>query len=302
MSFFKKGGEKVNQREENIYNNLKNQIDKIHRHNRQGSYETRRRYYQANDRFCRFLATEFGVQKFENISNKHLDAYIFNMQERNLAPATIKNELASIRFFHDKCTNPRYTLKENDAFNLKKRQFGGVDRSWSDGEYKTFLELCNKYNRLDIQCVAVLGRETGLRLHEAMRLDRNAANKAIMSGKLVVKGKGGKVREVPINNNVKNYLNNYIDNYNPSNKLFVEEFEKTHLKIKQVQNFIVRHRDKFQEADREVNRTFHGLRHSYAQERYTEFKVAGLNEYEARKGVSELLGHERDEVTRIYLS
>lgn len=292
----------MNQKEKNMYNNLKNQIDKIYRHNRQASFETRRRYYQANDRFCRFLATEFGVQKFANISNKHLDAYISNMQERDLAPATIKTELGAIRFFHDKCSNPRYTLKENDAFNLEKRQTRGINRAWSDREYKIFLKLCDKYNRADIQCVAVLGRETGLRLHEAMRLDRNAANKAIMSGKLVVKGKGGKVREVPINNNVKNYLNNYIDNYNPSNKLFVAENEKTHLRIKQVQNFIVRHRDKFQQPQAEINKTFHGLRHAYAQEQYKNFKKSGLNDYESRKAVSELLGHERDEVTRIYLS
>lgn len=293
----------MNQKEKNMYNNLKNQIDKIYRHNRQASFETKKRYYQANDRFCRFLATEFGVQKFANISNKHLDAYISNMQERGLATATIKTELGAIRFFHDKCSNPRYTLKENDAFNLEKRQTRGINRAWSDREYKTFLELCNKYNRPDIQCVAVLGREAGLRLHEAMRLDRNAANKAIKKSTLTIKGKGGKVREVPANCQVKMSLKEYMSNQNIAQcqKLFVAENEKTHLKIKQVQNFIVRHRDKFQQPQAEINKTFHGLRHAYAQEQYKNFKKSGLNDYESRKAVSELLGHERDEVTRIYL-
>ena len=48
--------------------------------------------------------------------------------------------------------------------------------------------------------------------------------------------------------------------------------------------------------------TFHGLRHTYAHEKYNEFINSGKNEKEARRMVSELLGHHRDDVTRIYLS
>ena len=43
----------------NQYNNLLAQLDKLYRHNRQGSFRTRQRYYEAMQRFCRFLAEEY---------------------------------------------------------------------------------------------------------------------------------------------------------------------------------------------------------------------------------------------------
>lgn len=48
--------------------------------------------------------------------------------------------------------------------------------------------------------------------------------------------------------------------------------------------------------------TFHGLRHTCAAEWYRQALDEGLNPYQARKRVSELLGHHRDDVTRIYLA
>ena len=40
----------------NHYSNLLNQADKLYRHNRQGSYKTKDRYYEAYKRFLRYLA------------------------------------------------------------------------------------------------------------------------------------------------------------------------------------------------------------------------------------------------------
>ena len=48
--------------------------------------------------------------------------------------------------------------------------------------------------------------------------------------------------------------------------------------------------------------TFHGLRHTCAAEKYQGFVNAGKTPYEARKAVSKLLGHGRDDVTNIYLA
>ena len=59
----------------NIYLALVAQLDKLARHNRQGSFQTKRRYYEAMQRFCRYLAEAFRLQKLSNISGKHLVAY-----------------------------------------------------------------------------------------------------------------------------------------------------------------------------------------------------------------------------------
>ena len=43
-------------------------VDKLARHNRQGSFRTKDRYYEAVKRFCAYLATYYHLQKLENIS------------------------------------------------------------------------------------------------------------------------------------------------------------------------------------------------------------------------------------------
>ena len=68
--------------------------------------------------------------------------------------------------------------------------------------------------------------------------------------------------------------------------------------MKRLQCFIAYHRKEF--TDKRL--TFHGLRHTYAHEQYDKFILEGCTDFVARKKVSELLGHHRDDVTRIYLS
>ena len=46
-----------------IYLGLLAQLDKLARHNRQGSFRTKERYYEAMKRFCAFLADAFRLQK-----------------------------------------------------------------------------------------------------------------------------------------------------------------------------------------------------------------------------------------------
>ena len=91
------------------YENLIAQLNRLHRHNRQGSYRTRARYYEAMQRFCRFLANRYGLERLANIAPKHLIAYILYLQESGKAPSTIKTDLAAIRFYHDIMSAPRYT-------------------------------------------------------------------------------------------------------------------------------------------------------------------------------------------------
>lgn len=61
---------------ENIYQNLLAQAEKLFRHNRQNSYQTRARYREAYKRFLRFLAAEYHLQRLANISPDHLRAYV----------------------------------------------------------------------------------------------------------------------------------------------------------------------------------------------------------------------------------
>ena len=127
----------------NHYINLLAQAEKLYRHNRQGSYKTKERYFEAYKRFLRYLGDVWHVQKLQNISGKHLSSYVTYMKDKNYSAATIKTDLSAIRFWHDQIPNAKYTLPSNSEFSLEKRKFGGVDRTWTDSEFSMMLLLRN---------------------------------------------------------------------------------------------------------------------------------------------------------------
>ena len=74
----------LNKREEGMYKNLKSQIDKITRHNNQGSYKTRSRYEKAIKRFSKHLAKK-NVKNIKNINKGHITSYANNLKEDDLS-------------------------------------------------------------------------------------------------------------------------------------------------------------------------------------------------------------------------
>ncbi|WP_308751913.1 site-specific integrase [uncultured Anaerotruncus sp.] len=285
-----------------IYLNLLSQFDKLSSHNRQGSYKTKARYAEAFKRFLAYLAEEYRLEKLANIAPKHLFSYVDHLSEKGLSAAYIKTELSAIRFFHDQIAGAKYTLPNNAVLDLKRRRFGGVDRTWGSPEFNRFLARASKLDHNDYIAILCLGRYAALRIHECFRLDTAAAEKALTVGMLTVKGKGGLVREVPINDSIRIMLRDILKVTPRGQKLFVAPDDKTHLAIHRLEAFINYHKAEMQEVGSTRPMTFHGLRHTCAAEWYDGFIRQGFTELEARKKVSKLLGHTRDDVTRIYLA
>ncbi len=219
---------------------LVTQLDSIARHNRQGSVLTKHRDYAAMKRFCAFLADTFHLQKLANISGKHLAAYVEYMQAKGLSASTIKTDLSGIRFFHSKISNAKYTLPTNSELSvmLERRRFGGVDRTWSHREFGRFVLLCQKLGFECYAAIAALAYYAGLRIHECFRLDTAAAEAALRSGVLTVKGKGGKIRAVPINESVRIELKKMLAVTPRGHKLFVPDGVRTNLAINRFQQFL----------------------------------------------------------------
>ena len=285
-----------------LYYSLEAQLDKIARHNRQGSYRTKERYYMAMKRFCHFLAEEYRLQKLSNISGKHLIAYVLWMQEKELSASTIKTDLAAIRFFHDKIGDAKYSLPNNSELGtqLERRRFGDTDRTWSTAEFNRMLELASDN---DGYLLAFhLARYAGLRIHECFRIDTAIARQAIRERTITIKGKGGKIRTVPINQQIVSALERCFETTPTGSKLLVSDDVPTDKAINQLQQFILRNRDTVQDTDSDRPLTFHGLRHTYAAEKYRQLITDGFSELDAHLTVSKLLGHERADVTNIYLA
>ena len=285
-----------------LYYSLEAQLDKIARHNRQGSYRTKERYYMAMKRFCHFLADEYHLQKLSNISSKHLVAYVFWMQEKELSASTIKTDLAAVRFFHDKISNAKYTLPTNAELGveLERRRFGDTDRTWSAAEFNRIIELAS--NNDGYLLAFHLARFAGLRIHECFRIDTAIARQAIRERAITIKGKGGKFRTVLINQQIISFLERCLETTPTGSKLLVIDDVPTDKAINQLQQFILRNRESVQHPDSNRPLTFHGLRHTYAAEKYRQLIADGISELDAHLTVSRLLGHERADVTNIYLA
>ena len=78
-----------------IYNTLVTQLDKLARYNRQGSFRTKDRYYEAVKRFCAYLAAHYHLQQLENISGKHLVSYVLYLQAQGKSASTVKTDLSA---------------------------------------------------------------------------------------------------------------------------------------------------------------------------------------------------------------
>jgi len=285
-----------------IYNNLIIQAEKLRRHNRQGSFKTRERYFDALKRFCHFLANEYRLEKLANVAPKHFIAYSEAMKKRGLSPSTIKTDLAAIRFFHDQIPNPRHQLPNNSELSLMRRQFGKVDRTWSNREFNLMLLKCMELKRPDFEACIAIARYAGFRIHEVMKIDTATARSALKNDFITIKGKGGKVRDVSINHTIHVVLKNALERTPQGEKLFVPKDKHTHEVIKELQTFIATHRKSVQDEGSTRPMTFHGLRHTCAAEWYKRLVEEGQSEYQARLQVSKWLGHERDDVTNIYLA
>ncbi|MCL2698406.1 MAG: tyrosine-type recombinase/integrase [Oscillospiraceae bacterium] len=286
----------------NLIQTLTQQLEKLRKHNRQGSIKTKERYFQAMQRFCKYLAETWRLQKLANIAPKHLEAYAEHMKKTNKSASTIKTDLAAIRFYHDLISNPRHKLPDNSELNLQRRKFIGFNRAWSQQEFNLMLGIATELLREDYVCAMCLAYYAGLRIHECCRLDTATVENAIKTGVLTVKGKNGKIRSVPIDELLKIILQKRLQAVERGSKLLVSNNTPTHIYIKQLQHFINHHRDKLPPCEGKERLTFHGLRHAYAQRGYSELINTGKQPWEAEQAVSKLLGHERGHVTRIYLS
>ena len=286
-----------------IYETLVSQLDLIARHNRQGSFHTKRRYYEAVKRFCAYLADEYHLQKLSNVSGKHLVSYVVHMQETGKSASTIKTDLAAIRFVHDKMES-KYLLPTNNELGiiLERRRFGQDDRTWSNEEFNHMLGRALAEDRYDYILALYLARYAGLRIHECFRIDTAIAEEALRENAITIKGKGGKIRTVPINEQIAIAMKTQLARTGRGHKLLVPDDMPTDRAINRLQFFIMTNRGTIQNPNQGHPLTFHGLRHTYAAEKYQELVNGGMGDLDAHFTVSRLLGHERADVTNIYLT
>jgi len=272
-------------------------------------------YYGAKDtlyknrsrmrQFIIFCVKEFKIRNLRNISDKHISAYVDYRRQVGRTEKVIKNDLSAIRMFHRFIPNARYRISGNEKFKLQSTPDGRLDRAWDDREYQEMVDRAREYGRSDVEMLIKLARNSGLRIHECLRISKKMAEQFIDKGVITIKGKGGRIRDVPLRDEARTVLQLAVERVEKNNdKLFVPRGKRTDLVKDSIENFIRDHRDKctvLNSKGNDVKITFHGLRHAYAREEYIKRLESGIPEGKAQREVALLLGHGRPRVVKIYL-
>ncbi len=156
-----------------------------------------------------------GIRDIQNISSDHVIGYLGGLKKSGLIPTSANRALAALRGFY-KYLILQGTIKENPIahISLAKTWMHLPDTLSED-------EMENLLNQPDVK--HVLGRRdkammellyaTGIRVSELIMLTINNIN--WQTGYLIVMGKGGKERIVPIGQVAYDHLSRYVDRERP---------------------------------------------------------------------------------------
>lgn len=304
----------MNKRQQNLFKNLVSQIEKIKKENvRQGS-AGKKRYETSQRNFAKHLAEKYGSQNFRNIKDKHIESFLKERIEYDdVTLRTLKNDLAAIRKLHNN-VNAKNEISGNKTFKeiLKNARIGvgndKLDRAWTDDEYEKALNVAENMQRDDAVNAMKLGREFGLRVHEATFLTKQDLREALKNGYLhLEKTKNAIKRDVPLENEQQREALEKVLESAKNERIFISHNQTHEHATESIKDWIYNNRDKFQNKElvsgirEKTDCGFHGLRHKYARDCYNVDVRRGLTGRQARIQVSHKLGHGRDQVTKVYL-
>ncbi|MBT8763088.1 integrase domain-containing protein [Desulfohalobiaceae bacterium Ax17] len=247
-------------------------INGINRCRLSGSYKTQYNHRLEAQRFVQQLRENgYGVQKWENVNNKHVASVVDAWREKGLSDKTIKEYLAGVRAVASAYGNDKISSSNAD-FGLERGTSSptNIDKSANEQVYREVVEkLANSSDineqRLSVQIEYM--RELGLRHEEARKLDAlHAERQYSPSGQEYIKitdgTKGGKERWVPVSAKAAQALERGAalqKEYGTKNLMDPRMSER------QWERFAYK-TARSAGMTRENGCTFHGLRHSFAQE------------------------------------
>lgn len=271
--------------------------------NRDGSHAT-----QADRRRILMLASrqlrEAGFRRMRatSFNGKHVQTLVGRWRAEGLSAGTLKNRLAALRWWAEKINRARMIPSDNALLDISKRQF--VTTESKARQLGNATEgVSDPYVRISL----ALQQAFGLRREESIKFQPRYADQG---DRIVLKGswtKGGRPRAVPIVTAKQRTVLNEAHRIAgagsliPAHKTYIQQ---RHTYDGQCKAAGLSH--------------MHGLRHHYAQARYetlTGWKApaAGgpstetlsleqcLLDAIARQTISYELGHDRAQITAVYL-
>ena len=283
---------------------LNYELKQLCRRNRDGSFATQRDRERVLDQIANQLH-EWGYRHMgaASLRSKHVERLVESWMAAGLAVGTIKNRMAELRWWAEKIGRQQVVARDNAHYGIGHRQFVTNVSKARALTSSDLSKVTDPYARMSLQLQSAFG----LRRAESIKIRPDWADRG---DTLVLKDswtKGGRGRAIPIRNEeqrrVLNEAKSLAGNGSliPTDKTYVEQLR--------------RFEDQCRNAG--IHRV-HGHRHQYAQTRYREITgwaapAAGGPrskdltpaqreiDREARLTISEELGHEREQVTAVYL-
>ena len=189
------------QRQQNIIKNAVRQVDKAFDESNEKSYGSRETYRESSHRFAKHAASVWGIQNMKVVSNKHVQPYVDEMKENDLAPAYIKTELSGIRHFVKIIGGKNEIYASNAMFGVPNRK-SEVHPGATREEYEKARELAEKKFGTAGAITVDLQYHFGLRINETQAMRSRRIVDAYELGVLHLDKKdgtkGGRARNIPV--------------------------------------------------------------------------------------------------------
>jgi hypothetical protein len=281
-------------------------LKQLCKRNRDGSFATQadreREVSLIADQLC---ALGYHLENELSLKAKHGAALAALWQSQSLSIGTMKNRMATLRWWAEKIGKPATVMASNAAYGIGQRSYVAKTNKAHPVDQDGLARVTDPAVALSLR----LQEAFGLRRAESIKIRPAQANRG---DRLALKAswtKGGRAREVPIRTAGQRQL---LDQAKALAKTLGGSLIPAQLKyVDQLRIF------KSQCAKAGIHHV-HGHRHLYAQQRYLELTgrpapAAGgrsakllspeerIVDRNARLMISRELGHEREQITTVYL-
>jgi site-specific recombinase XerD len=283
---------------------LNYQLKQLCQRNRDGSHATQRN----RERILTLVADQLHGLGYRGMSAsslkpKHVEALVNHWRNTELSPGTLKNRMSALRWWAQKVHRENVIARDNSHYGIPDRKFVTRESRAVALEQASLDRVKDEHVRMSLE----LQQAFGLRREEAIKFQPGYADRA---DHIVLKAswtKGGKARSVPVRDASQRATLDRAKALARNGSLIPADRS-----YRQQLRLYERHT-----ANAGMSK-LHGLRHAYAQRRYAEItgRVAPAaggpaasvltpkqrsQDRAARLMISQELGHEREQVTAVYL-
>ena len=246
-----------------------------------------------------------GYRKMQSksLKPKHIEALVQKWQDNSLSIGTIKNRMATLRWWAHKVDKQNVIARSNEHYGIPDRRFVTNQSKAKDLTQTQLSKIRDQHVRMSLE----LQRAFGLRREEAMKFMPSYADQKDHVRLKASWTKGGKPRSIPVRTEAQREVLDRaralagFGSLIPPHRSYVHQ-----LRVYEGN------------TTRAGLSNMHGLRHAYTQDRYEDLTgrkcpAAGGPgsksltpeqrelDREARLTISQELGHEREQVTTAYL-